>query len=463
MGTITANRELNRLGILACRVGCPQDQLARFLQAGYVPQPRQLEFHAAARECDDAGGPDRIGYGGTRGQAKSHAALAQLVIDDMQQVEGLKGLYLRKVGKKAQESFEDLSRKVLRFLPHKPSIGKLALPNGSFVIMGGFHTENQIDDYLGIEYDVIVLEDAPSLTKSKYDAVRGSLRTSREDWRPRLYATANPGGVGHQWYKAEFYDPWKRDREFETRFIHTTLGDNVFINPEYERYLNSLTGWLRRAWRDGDFEISAGQFFNTWDTNIHVIEPFDVPHGWRVWAALDYGFVHWNEIGLFVEDGDGNVYLIDEHAARRWLVPQHANAVKAMLGRSNYRLSDLYQFVSGPDVFAQRGGDEETVADKYEKEGITLIPAPTDRINGAAEVLARLGNPEADVKPSLFIFSRCRRLIECLPILEHDPHRPEDILKIDCDSDTGQGGDDSYDMLRYGLMARPRTTQAHVY
>jgi hypothetical protein len=36
--------------------------------------------------------------------------------------------------------------------------------------------------------------------------------------------------------------------------------------------------------------------------------------------------------------------------------------------------------------------------------------------------------------------------------MEHDPHRPEDVMKVDCDED-GNGGDDCYDALRYGIMA----------
>jgi len=122
-----------------------------------------------------------------------------------------------------------------------------------------------------------------------------------------------------------------------------------------------------------------------------------------------------------------------------------------MLARNQLTLDRLDTFVCGPDVFAQRGY-EETIAAKYERLGISLTAANTDRISGAAEVLARLGNAEAGIKPRLFIYDRCRRLIACLPTLLHDPHRPEDVLKVDCDDDTGEGGDDAYDALRYGLM-----------
>ena len=38
------------------------------------------------------------------------------------------------------------------------------------------------------------------------------------------------------------------------------------------------------------------------------------------------------------------------------------------------------------------------------------------------------------------------RLAECLPSLQHDPNRPEDVLKVDADED-GVGGDDAADCL----------------
>lgn len=87
--------------------------------------------------------------------------------------------------------------------------------------------------------------------------------------------------------------------------------------------------------------------------------------------------------------------------------------------------------------------------------GIHLTCANTDRINGWAEVLKRFGDPQCGIKPTLFIHSRCARLIECLPWLQHDPHWPEDVLKIDCDED-GNGGDDDADAFRYLVHSRGR-------
>jgi hypothetical protein len=38
-----------------------------------------------------------------------------------------------------------------------------------------------------------------------------------------------------------------------------------------------------------------------------------------------------------------------------------------------------------------------------------------------------------------------------MPYLEADPNNPEDVLKVDTD-DQGNGGDDPYDAVKYGLF-----------
>jgi phage terminase large subunit len=55
----------------------------------------------------------------------------------------------------------------------------------------------------------------------------------------------------------------------------------------------------------------------------------------------------------------------------------------------------------------------------------------------------------------MFIHLRCARLLDCLPCLQHDPNRPEDVLKVDADGE-GVGGDDAADACRYLVATRAR-------
>jgi hypothetical protein len=149
---------------------------------------------------------------------------------------------------------------------------------------------------------------------------------------------------------------------------------------------------------------------------------------------LDYGFTHYTVVLLGCTDGDGNVFVVDEHAERGWLPLRHAAAIKAMFARHKVTPGSLRRFVAGADVFSKQS-DGSTVAGQYAKLGITLRCANTDRINGWAEILQRLGDVDADVAPTMFIHSRCARLAECLPTLQHDPHRPEDVWKVNVDEE----------------------------
>jgi hypothetical protein len=105
-------------------------------------------------------------------------------------------------------------------------------------------------------------------------------------------------------------------------------------------------------------------------------------------------------------------------------------------------------------VFSKQS-DGSTVASQYARLGINLKCANTQRVSGWAEVLHRFGDPSNGVPARLFFHERCTRLLECLPSLQHDPNRPEDVLKVDADED-GVGGDDAADALRYLVATRER-------
>ena len=450
--------------VSACATaGCPSDQVLNLIRGRTCLEARQLLACAAARQCDHAGGPTAVGYGGARGGGKSHWLLAQMGVDDCQRVPELKCLLLRKVGKANLEHFEDLRRKLFTELPHEFSAfrGILTFGNGSRIIAGHFQNEKDIDAYLGLEYDVIGIEEATTLTSRKYQDITTCCRTSKSDWRPRIYSTTNPGGVGHGWYRARFVAPMLAGTEVETRFVAARVTDNHWNNPDYIRVLEGLTGWQKRAWLDGDWDIAAGQYFTNFRREVHVLTDFDETRAVEWFAALDYGFAHYTVALLGCRDGDGNTFVVDEHAERLWLPQRHAAGIKAMLARHGLVPEDLRRFSAGADVFS-RQGDGSTVAQAYERSGIRLRVASMDRMNGWAEVMQGFGEvagPPSQlpiVRPRLFIHERCGRLIETLPALQHDPNRPEDVLKVDADEE-GVGGDDAADCLRYLVATKTRT------
>lgn len=431
---------LEKLGLEAKKAGVPQDQLVLFLNAGYVPLPWSLRFHAAARLCDLSNGPVEVAAGGARGPGKSHTCFAQAAIDDCQRFPGLKVLFLRKTAVSAKESFGDLIDKVIRGrVSFTPAGNVLTFTNGSRIILGGFHDANDIDKYIGIEYDVIVLEEANQLTEDKLDKLKGSLRTSKPGWRPRMYLSFNPGGIGHGFVKKRYVTPHRKGQETITRYIPSTYKDNPFLNTEYIQYLESLSGNLGKAWREGNFDIFEGQYFSDWNYDFNTIEPFEIPREWKRYRALDHGSAKPTSCGWYAIDLDGVLYRYREYYAIDKLASNHAKRIKELS-----KGEDIVYTAADPSMWIKSATDGKSAQEIYMEEGVPLVKANNDRINGWAVVREYLSYVSG--QPRLRIFRTCHNLIRTLPEMIHDELHPED-LNTDLE-------DHAVDELRYMTISR---------
>lgn len=432
----TLNQEqLENLITTAKNAGSPLDQTRRFITEGYVPLPWQWKFHALARECDKQGGPTEVGCGGARGPGKSHCVFAQIGLDDCQRFKNLKGLFLRKTGKAARESFEDLVFKVLSGkvgYTYNTSTGIIKFNTGSRVILGGFENENDVDKYIGIEYDFIAIEELNQLSKDKVDRLLGSMRTARKDWRPRCYNSFNPGGDGHQFVKEKFVIPFRENTERKTRFVPSTYKDNPYLNQEYIEYLEELGGSLGRAWREGDWDLFEGQFFTEWRHEKHVVTPFAIPNSWMKLRSIDVSgregitSCHWYAI-----DNDGRVWCYREYYKSGLDSDQHADSIAELSEGEEYRYTTIDN-----SAFSKLGLPE-TTAEVYERHGVDgLVPAMKNRIMGW-DIMHQYLRWDEEKKPKMLVFDTCHNLIRTIPQAVHDEKHPGDLsskkrkIKID--------------------------------
>lgn len=447
---ILVKENLERYVAAAKAAGCPRDQVARFVEAQYVAQPKQLEFHALARECDRDDGPFWVGVGGARGGSKSHMIMAQMGLDDCQRVPGLKLLFLRQIQKSAAESLEDLTFRVFGAIEHKftRSPGQVTFPkNDSRIILGGYRNESDIGKYLGIEYDGIGLEEATQLSESKITKLRGSVRSSKLGWRERVYTSTNPGGIGHPWYKEHFVVPQRKGELHhnfiggQTRFIPATYRDNAFVSQSYIDYLEALTGPLGEAWREGNWDIFEGMAFPQWNEERHVIAPRAIPFHWPKWRAIDWGYAApWACYWMTKNPDNGRIYVYREAYYTELDDRQQPRMIQDMTPPAE-KVDFTY---ADPSMWARKNleGKVSSTADEYLKERVILTRADNDRIGGKRKV-DRVLAPLPDGLPGLQIFDTCPHLIRTLPALPYDPNRKEDV-------DT-KAEDHAYDALRYGL------------
>ena len=424
-----------------------------------MPHPWQWLFHSASREADLPDGPVEIGAGGSRGPGKSHAIFAQASLDDAQRVPKLKILFIRKTAISAKESFGDLIERIIsQKVAYNISNNVIEFANGSRILLGGFHSEDDIDKYVGVEYDVIVIEELNQLTEDKYEKLRGSLRTSKPNWRPRMYVSFNPGGIGHNFVKSRFVLPHRLQAEKETRFFPATFLQNPSLNKEYVDYLLSLSGDLGRAWREGDFDLFAGQFFKEWNETIHVCQPFSIPEEWNRFAAFDYGLNHPLSLGWYAVSPDSQVFKYRQLHGSGMTYTQAAEEYTS-LTMPNEKIQYIScdpalwakrgerdDILSGAEIFARRVGE---LTGKQPR----LIKAENARVTGwgvVREYLRPYLGPDNILTAKLQVFSTCHDTIKSAPEQVHSETVPEDMAK--------QDGDDSWDETRYALMSRPHPT-----
>jgi len=163
-----------------------------------------------------------------------------------------------------------------------------------------------------------------------------------------------------------------------------------------------------------------------------------------------------------VSDEDGQVYGRDSLSSRLDLPHQIDAKVKAF--GINPKQIDIY---AGPDVWRTRvtekgkiAGQFEgpTVAEQLQVLGWRLIPAADARVAGLNNMrhYFHVDPKRPETRPRFLWMDTPgnKATLTQVARMPLDPKKPEDALKVDADA-AGRGGDDHYDRLRYGLMARP--------
>lgn len=420
-----------------------------------VPQPKQQEFFLADSR--------HIAYGGARGGGKSWALRRKMVLRRLM-YPGSKGLLLRRTYP------ELLANHVIPLqveLGSKKKRGWLAkynsqehtftFVNGSILFLGYCDSESDVLRYQGQEFDDIGLEEATHFTEFQVNFLRTCLRTVRTDLEPRMYYTANPGGVGHLWFKRLFidrqYGPDERPEDYS--FIPARVWDNQILmdaDPNYVRELEKLPEDLRRAYLDGDWDVFAGQYFKQFRRDIHVVKHQPLPGWHKKYRSLDYGLdktaCYWWDV-----DNEGKCICYRELYDSGLTLSQAAQKILEMTPPDE----KIEYTVASPDLWNRR---QETGVAGFEimaQAGLNdLIPADDKRIPGwrvLTEYLEPFVDPNTGQKTArLLIFDTCSNLIRTLPSLVHDERNPEDV------SDKCE--DHAAESVRYFVMSRPSKARA---
>lgn len=388
-------------------------------------------------------------YGGARGGGKSFAARWKSVLLAMR-YSGIQILLLRRTLPELRENHLIPLQRILntqkknkeeRLAEYKDVTKEFIFPNGSRIKLGYCDNENDVLQYQGQAYDVIIMEEATHFTEFQFQTLTESNRPSGlmdEAFRPRMYFTCNPGGVGHQWVKRLFIDKSYRlsEKEEDYLFIPSLVYENDWLmknDPDYIRTLENLPEERRNAMLYGNWDVYDGQFFTEFDRNIHVIEPKKVPDVFKLYRVLDYGLDMLACYHILI-DKHGDVNVIHEIYESNLIASEAAKLILEKTKALGFTERDVYLTLAPDDLWSRDPTLGKSTNDIFYENGLILTKVSRDRVTGwlavkelmnVYEVRNKItGNIEKTAK--LKIYSMCRNLIRCIPLMQYHETKHND-------------------------------------
>ena len=486
-------------------------------------------------------------FGGSRGGGKSAAGIIFMLGPAVERSESggfkyptYRGLVLRTCSDDLADWIDKADLIYSRFGAKRTGRpATFVFPSGAKIVTNHLQDKGAYQKYQGQEFQRVCFEEATQIPQEDwYERLIGSCRSTIAGLDPQVFLTANPGNAGHQWVRNRFINvygeqnsrgqwvmtdkgkhkipngyPFYIPRMKSWRiFIPATIEDNPILvqsDPSYLAMLDNLPEALRKAWRYGDWESFAGQYFGEFrpfgplgteppEAN-HVIpaasgaarlEPW-----WTRWISVDWGFDHPAAVLWAAQNPNGRVHVYREYLVRQMgsvelgarIAEKSARDLEIMpepfmtlsldpsaWGKKDEGKTIAERIVIGIDkalgvgtaklvrmdgsmVNSEGELASSSIYNESKKPEIIIRPGANQRVSGWQQVREMLRwNPLLamgldEVLPKVLIHDNCTQLIECLPTLVHDETNVEDVMKMSAIN--GKGGDDIADTLRYLLMA----------
>lgn len=407
-----------------------------------------------------------IGYGGARGGGKSWAVRTKSKLLCLN-YDGIKVLIVRRSYPELTANHIDVLRVELAGIAKYNKQEKMfTFGNGSTISFRYCAKDSDLDNFQGSEYDCIFLDEATQLSEHQFEVLRACLR-GVNNFPKRMYLTCNPGGQGHAWVKRLFID--RRFKETENPddyvFIQAKVKDNKPLmenQPDYVQQLEGLTGKLKKAWLDGDWNIFEGQFFEDFVDNpnhyedrqyTNVIKGFEPHADWKIYRSYDFGYSDPFSCGWWAVDYDGRLYRILElygcvknepDTGVKWTPEEQFAEISRIEHEHPWLKGKVIHGVADPSIWD--GSKGVSTADVAKRYGIYFTPGVNARIPGWMQMHYRFAFDENGY-PMMYVFNSCKHFIRTIPTLIYSETKPEDL-------DT-ELEDHIADETRYMCMARP--------
>jgi hypothetical protein len=347
--------------------------------------------------------------------------------------------------------------------------------NGSKIYLCHCMEEKDKHKYNGCEINLLLMDELTHFTESIYRYLRVNCRLGGlgehlpkkyKKKFPLIICASNPCNVGHLWVKRTFVDYAEPFQIVKTpaeesgrlrQYIPSTFRDNPSMEENYAETLSGLGDKeLIRAYRDGDWDVLSGSFFDSFSKDTHVLKTFVVPNHWQRVLSMDWGWYYPFSIGWWAiapedyTDPINNQFIPAGSLVcyREWYgsegknvgvkIPPEYVAKKILELQKND--PEPYAYVADPAIWKTDTG--LSVGRIFENNGIHWLRGDNkDRARGWMEVERRINESPY---PSMYWMELCLDSIRTMASVIRDPAKLEDIDK-NCESHCA-------DMVRYLAM-----------
>jgi len=383
-------------------------------------------------------------YGGARGGGKTDAGIVWLLkgVDDPL----FTGLCIRR-------NHTDLRQWIDRakeIFPNADVSGKPAIfkfPSGAKIYTGHLKDQNAYTQFQGWEIHRLLIEELGQIPdEQSYLKLLSSVRSTCSI-KPQIFATCNPGGPGHQWIRKRWKIGKAKNAFKDTvsgrlrMFIPATVEDNPTLaesDPDYVRFLDSLPEPMRSAWKLGDWDVFAGQYFTEFTLAKHVIDndtATKLGYGRdynRKYIGIDWGYAS-PFCAIWIEVTPKNrvfcyreLYGTEKHPME-WgeLIAQYSQNEEIHMS-----LGDPSMWTRNPLSWSKPETpmySDRSIANALGSEVPHLVPANNNRVNGWRN-MAQMIHCSDTVLPNFYILKgRCPNLERTIPDMIFDEKHPEDL------------------------------------
>lgn len=447
----------------------------------WAPQPGPQSDAICAAWCEE------LLYGGAAGGGKTDFLLGDYLQDVPAYAAAWQGILFRR----SMPELEEMMARSAEIYPQTGAVWREQKkswywPNGARLRMRYLEADRDATRYQGGAFPWIGWDElGQHPTPFGYKYLRGRLRSAHPIPRKRIRASANPGGVGHQWLKAKFVTPAPLGNTLLTDpetggdvlFIRARLQDNHILTANDPRYADRLRGMgsaaLVKAWLDGDWDVVAGAFFDEFSVDRHVVRAHTLPDSWPRFRSMDWG--------------SARPFSVNWWAISDGTLPQYPRGAlvcyREWYGVKTDAATGIYEPNVGIKLTAEevgRGIVEREAGERVQNGASVIDPAAFAVVSGPSvaeritigsgrkvdfrradnrrvgkmgafigwdAVRARLKGDGEGEPPMIFFMDCCPHVIRTLPVLQHDELKPEDV-------DT-EGEDHAADSVRYACMSRP--------